>query len=83
MTRDEQTAALEQDWQENPRWNSVTRGYSATDVVRLRGSVQPENTLARMGAEKLWAQVNGAAKKGYVNSMGAITGGVMSTVWGR
>jgi len=38
-------------------------------------SVQPENTLARMGAEKLWAQVNGAAKKGYVNSMGAITGG--------
>ena len=75
MTRDEQTAALEQDWQENPRWNSVTRGYSATDVVRLRGSVQPENTLARMGAEKLWAQVNGAAKKGYVNSMGAITGG--------
>jgi isocitrate lyase len=75
MTRDEQIAALEQDWQENPRWNAVTRGYSATDVVRLRGSVQPENTLARMGGEKLWAQVNGAAKKGYVNSMGAITGG--------
>jgi isocitrate lyase len=75
MTRDEQIAALEQDWQENPRWNSIARGYSATDVVRLRGSVQPENTLARMGAEKLWAQVNGGAKKGYVNSMGAITGG--------
>ena len=75
MTRDEQIAALEQDWQENPRWNAISRGYSATDVVRLRGSVQPENTLARMGAEKLWAQVNGAAKKGYVNSMGAITGG--------
>jgi isocitrate lyase len=75
MTRDEQIAALEQDWQENPRWNSIARGYSATDVVRLRGSVQPENTLARMGAEKLWAQVNGASKKGYVNSMGAITGG--------
>jgi isocitrate lyase len=75
MTRDEQTAALEQDWQENPRWNNISRGYSATDVVRLRGSVQPENTLARMGAEKLWAQVNGGARKGYVNSMGAITGG--------
>jgi len=75
MTRDEQIAALEQDWQENPRWNSIARGYSATDVVRLRGSVQPENTLARMGAEKLWAQVNGASRKGYVNSMGAITGG--------
>jgi isocitrate lyase len=75
MTRDEQIAALEKEWQENPRWNNVTRGYKAEDVVRLRGSVQPENTLARMGAEKLWAQVNGGAKKGYVNSMGAITGG--------
>ena len=75
MTRDEQIAALEQDWQENPRWNNISRGYSAADVVRLRGSVQPENTLARMGAEKLWAQVNGGARKGYVNSMGAITGG--------
>ena len=75
MTRDEQIAALEKDWQENPRWNNLSRGYSATDVVRLRGSVQPENTLARMGAEKLWAQVNGGARKGYVNSMGAITGG--------
>ncbi|MCP4768855.1 MAG: isocitrate lyase [Gammaproteobacteria bacterium] len=75
MTRDEQIAALEKEWQENPRWSNVRRGYSAADVVRLRGSVQPENTLARMGAEKLWAQVNGGAKKGYVNSMGAITGG--------
>ncbi len=75
MTRDEQIAALEKEWQENPRWNGITRGYSAADVVRLRGSIQPENTLARRGAEKLWAQVNGAAKKGYVNSMGAITGG--------
>ena len=75
MTRDEQIATLEKEWQENPRWSNVTRGYSAADVVRLRGSVQPENTLARMGAEKLWQQVNGGAKKGYVNSMGAITGG--------
>ena len=75
MTREEQIAALEKDWQENPRWSSIRRGYSAADVVRLRGSVQPENTLARMGAEKLWAQVNGGARKGYVNSMGALTGG--------
>ena len=75
MTRDEQIAALEQDWQNNSRWNNVTRGYGAADVVRLRGSLQPENTLARLGAEKLWAQVNGGARKGYVNSMGAITGG--------
>ncbi len=75
MTRDEQIATLEQEWQENPRWQGIERGYSAADVVRLRGSVQPECTLARMGAEKLWSQVNGSAKKGYVNSMGAITGG--------
>jgi isocitrate lyase len=75
MTRDEQIAALKRDWQENPRWKDITRGYEAEDVVRLRGSVQPENTLAKMGAEKLWALVNGDARKGYVNSMGAITGG--------
>ena len=75
MTRDEQIATLEKDWQENPRWASINRGYSAADVVRLRGSIQPENTLARIGAEKLWEKVNGSARKGYVNSMGAITGG--------
>ena len=75
MTRDEQVAALEREWRENPRWQGITRGYSAADVVRLRGSIQPESTLARLGAEKLWRQVNGEARKGYVNSMGAITGG--------
>ena len=75
MTRDQQVAALKQEWQDNPRWANVTRGYEATDVVRLRGSVQPENTLARLGAEKLWNLVNGGAKKGYVNSLGALTGG--------
>ena len=75
MTREEQVAALEKEWQENPRWADVKRGYSAADVVRLRGSVQPQNTLASIGAEKLWKLVNGGAKKGYVNSLGAITGG--------
>ncbi|MDH3535684.1 MAG: isocitrate lyase [Gammaproteobacteria bacterium] len=75
MTRDQQISALEKEWQQNPRWAGITRGYSAADVVRLRGSVQPENTLARIGAEKLWAGVNGGASKGYVNSMGAITAG--------
>jgi isocitrate lyase len=75
MTRAEQVAALENEWQENPRWADVKRGYSAADVVRLRGSVQPDNTLARLGAEKLWKLVNGGANKGYVNSLGAITGG--------
>ncbi len=75
MTRKVQVAALEKEWLKNPRWGGVKRGYSAEDVVRLRGSIQPENTLARMGAEKLWKLVNGGAKKGYVNSLGALTGG--------
>ena len=75
MTRDEQIKALEKDWAENPRWKNVKRGYSAADVVRLRGSIQPEYTLARRGAEKLWDKVNGSAKKGYVNAFGAITAG--------
>ena len=75
MTRAEQVTALEKDWKENPRWTDVKRDYSAEDVVRLRGSVQPEHTLARNGAEKLWGLLNGKSKKGYVNSMGAITAG--------
>jgi len=74
-TREEQIAALKKDWAENPRWANVKRGYSAEDVVRLRGSVQPELTLAKMGAEKLWNKINGGAKKGYVNAFGAITAG--------
>ncbi len=75
MTRNEQIEQLQQDWQDNPRWQNVKRTYSAADVVRLRGSVQPEYTLARRGAEKLWTLINGDAKKGYVNCLGALTGG--------
>jgi len=75
LTRKEQIQAIEKDWAENSRWTDVARGYSAADVVRLRGSVQPEHTYARRGAEKLWGLVHGDAKKGYVNCMGAITGG--------
>ncbi len=75
MNRQEQIDALEQDWKTNPRWKNVKRDYSAEDVVRLRGSMVPENTIARQGAEKLWDRVNGSAKKGYVNAFGAITAG--------
>jgi isocitrate lyase len=75
MTRDEQIKALEKDWQTNPRWKGVKRAYAAADVVRLRGSLPIEHTLARRGAEKLWKLVNGGAKKGYVNAFGAITAG--------
>jgi isocitrate lyase len=63
--------AIRKDWAENPRWRGVKRGYSAEDVVRLRGSVQVEHTLARLGAEKLWKLVN---ERPYVNSLGALTG---------
>ena len=64
--------ALERDWADNPRWMRVTRDYGAADVVRLRGSVQIEHTLARLGAEKLWRRVN---TEDFVPTLGALTGG--------
>ena len=69
--RQEQIQQLEKDWKENPRWKGVKRGYSAADVVKLRGSVHVEHTLAKRGAEKLWRMVN---EKPFVNSLGAMTG---------
>ena len=63
---------LEKDWAENPRWKNVKRGYTAEDVVRLRGSVQIEYSLARQGAEKLWKLIN---EEDFVNALGAMTGG--------
>jgi isocitrate lyase len=73
--RQQEIARIKKDWAENPRWKGVKRTYTAEDVVRLRGSVKIENTLARQGAEKLWALVNGKARKGYVNCLGSLTGG--------
>jgi len=73
MTREEQIKQLEKDWAENTRWANVTRDYSAEDVVRLRGSVNEEYTLATRGAEKLWDLVND--ENSYVICMGAITAG--------
>ncbi|HCH54507.1 MAG TPA: isocitrate lyase, partial [Aeromonas sp.] len=58
-----------------PRWKGIKRGYSAEDVVNLRGSLQPAHTLAQRGADKLWELIHGGAKKGYVNCLGALTGG--------
>ncbi|MDF0534816.1 isocitrate lyase [Shewanella yunxiaonensis] len=75
MNRQAQIDALKQDWAKNPRWKGVCRPYTAEEVVALRGSVVPENTMAKMGAAKLWSLVNGSARKGYVNSLGALTGG--------
>ena len=70
-TREQQIAALKKDWAENPRWKDVKRNYTAEDVVRLRGSLQVEHTLAKRGAEKLWNMVT---TEPFVNSLGALTG---------
>jgi isocitrate lyase len=70
-TRDQQIAALEKDWATNPRWKGIQRNYGAADVVRLRGSLVVEYTLARRGSEKLWNLVN---TEPFVNTLGALTG---------
>ena len=75
QTPDQQAAALELEWAANPRWEGVTRDYSASDVVRLRGRVSEEHTLAKRGSEKLWKQLTEEHKEGkYTNALGALTG---------
>ena len=68
----QQVEALEADWENNPRWRGMRRDYSAADVVRLRGSVSPDCTLARAGASKLWQRLQ---DMDYVHALGAMTGG--------
>ena len=63
--------ALEKDWNENPRWDQIERNYSGADVVRLRGSVQIEHTLARRGADRLWKQL---AEQPFTKALGSVTG---------
>ncbi len=62
---------LQQEWDTDPRWKDVTRNYAADDVIRLRGTVEVEYTLARDGAERLWDLM---AQRDYVNSLGAVSG---------
>src|SRR5690349_16455942 len=62
---------LRQQWETDPRWNGIERTYSAEDVIRLRGSVQEEHTLARLGAERLWNLLH---EEDYVHALGALTG---------
>jgi isocitrate lyase len=62
---------LQKEWTESPRWKGIKRGYTADDVVRLRGSIQVEHTLAKRGAEKLWKMLN---EEPFVNALGALTG---------
>jgi isocitrate lyase len=62
---------LTRHWNEHPRWSGVRRGYTAEDVVRLRGTVHIEHSLARLGADKLWSHM---ASMPFVNALGALTG---------
>ena len=72
MTTTLPTAAqLRQQWATDPRWAGIERGYSAEEVVRLRGTVAIEHSLARLGADKLWKYLG---EKPFVNALGALTG---------
>ncbi len=67
----EQAAGLRREWASDPRWRAIDRTYTAEDVLRLRGSVREEHTLARLGAERLWALLH---QQDFVSSLGALTG---------
>src|SRR6201992_2973172 len=62
---------LRNTWRDSPRWRGIQRPYSAEDVVRLRGTIAIEHSIARLTSEKLWRYVN---EKPFVNSLGALTG---------
>ncbi len=62
---------IERDWETNPRWEGITRTYSAEDVLRLRGSIDIEYTLAELGADRLWRLLQ---EESYVAALGALTG---------
>ncbi|MGD8369964.1 MAG: isocitrate lyase [Syntrophobacterales bacterium] len=71
MDRQQQAEALARSWESEPRWEGITRPFSAEDVVRLRSSAQIEYTLARMGAERLWHLMH---TEPHVKALGALTG---------
>ncbi|ACX89688.1 isocitrate lyase [Pectobacterium parmentieri] len=73
-SRTQQVQHIEKEWK-TARWEGITRPYSAEDVINLRGSVNPECTLAQLGAARLWNLLHGESRKGYVNCLGALTGG--------
>ena len=71
MTTQSTADQLRNDWNSNPRWAGVQRPYSAEEVVRLRGTVTVEHSLATLGANKLW---NSLQTEPFVNALGAMTG---------
>ncbi len=68
----EEAIRLEEDWNNNPRWDGVHRDYTAEDVIRLRGSIREQHTLASRTATKLWELLN---TEDYINALGALSGG--------
>ncbi len=70
-TLSQQAANLREQWETDPRWADITRTYTAEDVIRLRGSITEEHTLARRGAERLWELLH---TEDAVRALGAITG---------
>jgi len=70
-THKQQAQALAKEWSDNSRWKGIKRNYTAEDVVRLRGSVMVEHTLAKRGSEKLWNLMH---TEPFVNALGALTG---------
>ncbi|GCE47371.1 isocitrate lyase [Thermosporothrix hazakensis] len=71
MTTDSLAQSLQEQWTHDPRWKGIKRPYSAEDVLRLRGSISIEHTLARLGAERLWHLLN---TEPYIAALGALTG---------
>lgn len=69
--REERAKQLQQNWENDARWKGITRPYSAEEVIKLRGSIDIEYTLARRGSEKLW---NLLQTEDYINALGALTG---------
>ena len=70
MLNGNQVAEIEREW-DSPRWEGITRPYSAEDVARLRGTVKIEYTLARLGAERLWELMR---ERPFIKALGALTG---------
>jgi len=71
MSIKERIESIENSWRNDRRWQGIARPYSSEDVIRLRGSIPVEHSLARIGAERLWKLLN---NQDYVNALGALTG---------
>ena len=71
MTTQPTAQQIREEWDTDPRWSGITRPYSAEEVVRLRGTVAVEHSLARLGANKLWKSLH---REDFINALGALTG---------